>query len=95
MNGSSAAAGRNSFPSSGTKVFVNNIEPNINEDDIQHYFGVYGKINDLKVFHRAEQHYAYVIYDRYEDAFSATNDPSPNPNWSVTLAKSKNTVMQF
>ncbi|EAR84871.1 RNA recognition motif (RRM) superfamily protein (macronuclear) [Tetrahymena thermophila SB210] len=79
----------------GTKIFINNIEPTVSQEEIHHYFDPYGKINDLKVFHRNGQNYAYVIFEKYEDAFRATNDVSPQPNWTVSLAKSKNTVMQY
>lgn len=89
------AAGAGGYHIDGTKVFVNNIEANVRKEEIDQYFSSFGKINDMKVFHRADQHYAYVIYSRYEDAFSATNTPAPNNNWSVSLAKSKNTVMQY
>lgn len=63
------------------------------EEQIIDFFSQYGKINDLKVFHKPDQNYAYVIFDRYEDAFSASNEVVPNPNWTVSLAKSKNTVV--
>ena len=52
---------------------MNNIEAHITDVDITRLFGVYGKINDMKVFHRPDQNYAYIIYDRYEDAFTASS----------------------